>query len=184
MRLLAGTNLKLETRLEAPATAGVPVVLAELDAAGAVTDMLKLLAASLPGREATWWACLAGRDVIGAEAEPTPALAAAEAWVFRPGDETRRAAFRASQAADPMDDTAICATIAVYAGGSLGPDELKEFPAPEGALAAMALGINVMAMAAMGGDLIANAQHMVDRALDIARGGNGKVARSVGEEPA
>ncbi|MDV7143094.1 hypothetical protein R3X27_10405 [Tropicimonas sp. TH_r6] len=176
-RLLAGTNLKLEAELAGPATAGVADVLAELEAAGALVDMLKLLAASLPPRESAWWACLAGRDVIGPQAEPSPSLAAAEAWVFRPGEETRKAAFRAAEAADPMDDTAMCATIVVYADGTLGPDDLKEYPAPQGALQAMAFGINLKAVDAMGDDFDGPMNFVIDRALDIARGGNGRIAR-------
>ncbi len=181
-RLLAGTNLKLETALAGPATAGVADVLAELEAAGALVDMLKLLAASLPARECAWWACLAGRDVIGPEADPSPSLAAAEAWVFRPSEETRAAAFRASEAADPMDDTSICAAIAVYADGTLGPDDLKEYPAPEGALQAMAFGINLKAVDAMGGDFVGPMNHVIDRGLDIARGGNGRIDRATKSE--
>ena len=180
-RIMAQTNLVLDAPLEGPASAGVPEVMAELEALGAPVDMLKVMAASLPPRELAWWACLAARDVIGPEAKPTPSLAATEAWVFRPSDETRAAAFRASEAAEPTDDTALCATIAVFADGTLGPDDLKEYPAPDGATAAMAFGMNLMAIDARGGDFASAAGLMVDRALDIARGGNGQVEEKAGD---
>lgn len=182
-RLLAGTNLKLETKLETPATAGVAEVLAALEKNGAYVDMIKVMAAILPARECTWWACLAARDVIGPDAEPTASLKAAEAWVFRPGNDTRTTAFRAAEAADPMDDTSMCATIAVYAGGTLGPDNLEEFPAPEGAVAAMAFGLNIMAIGAMAdGDFEKAANLVLERGLDIARGGNGRIESAVKED--
>ena len=180
-RLLASTTLTLETPLKGPATAGVSEVLAELDEAGAVLDMLKLIAASLPPREAAWWACLAARDMLGPETEPTPSLKAAEAWVFRPSEQTRAAAFKAADAASPMDDTSICATIAVYADGSLGPDDLKELPAPDGAVAVMAMAMNIKAIEPLGGDFAETVNYLVDRALDIARGGNGRVERKARE---
>ncbi|SDI38928.1 DUF6931 family protein [Aliiruegeria lutimaris] len=184
-RIMAQTNLSLETELEGPASAGVSQVLAELGGREAVTakvDMLKVMAASLPPRELTWWACLAGRDVIGQEATPPATLAAAEAWVFRPSEETREAAFRASEAAGPRDNTSLCALLAVYADGTLGPGDLKEFPAPEGGAAAIAFGMNVMAIDARGGDFTEAADLMLDRALDIARGGNGHVEQKNGED--
>ncbi len=175
-RLLAQTNIRLETPLSGPASASVPAVLAELSQAGALVDMLKLMAVSLPPRECAWWACLAARDVIGPEAEPTPALSAAEAWVFRPGEDTRQAAKVALDAADIGDPTSDCASIAVFADGTLGPGDLNVHDAPPGACSAMALGMNVSAMQAVGGDIMAAAQVMLDRALDIARGGSGRIA--------
>lgn len=177
-RLLAGTNLKLETELSLPATASVAQVLAELEKAAAPVDMLKVLAASLPAREGCWWACLAARDVVG-KGEPSAALKAAEAWVFRPSDQTRKAAFEASEAAERTDDTALCATIAVYADGTLGPGDLNEHAAPAGAAAAMVFAMNLMGIDALGGDFAESADYVLDRALDIARGGNGRIERKM-----
>lgn len=181
-RLMADTNLKLDTELESPAAASVSVVLAELEKHAAVVDMIKLLAASLPPREAVWWACLAMRDTLGSDASPTPCLKAAESWVFKPSEETQAKAHQAAETANPTDDTTMIATMAVFAEGSLGPGDLKEHPAPAGAVAAMAAGANFMALDALGGDLHEAANHLIDRALDIARGGNGKIERKVGVE--
>ncbi|RYH09352.1 hypothetical protein [Tropicimonas sp. IMCC6043] len=181
-RLLAGTNLKLDTKLESPASAGVSVVLAELASHEAAIDMIKLIAASLPPREAVWWGCLAMRDVLGPDVKPTPCLKAAEAWVFKPSEETQAAAHRASEAANPTDDSSIVATMAVFGQGTLGPGDLKEHPAPDGAVAAMAAGVNLMALEALGGDLHDAVDYLIDRALDIARGGNGMIERKAGAE--
>lgn len=176
-RLLAQANVKLETKLAAPASASVAVVLAELDAKGAVLDMLQLMAVALPGREATWWACLAARDIVGADAKTVPpALAAAEAWVFKPSEENRAKARTALDAAEIGDDTAFCAMAAIYSAGTLGPGELSDFPAPPGGVAAAVLAMNMMSTKANARQAQAHMRMLLERGLDIARGGNGRVA--------
>lgn len=180
-RMLAVENVKLSKQVDLPATATVPALLEKLDSDGAYIDMLRLLAVVLPPRERTWWACLAGRDLIGPEPDPVPRpLAAAEAWVYRPTEETRAAAHQAAELADSDDDTALCASIAAMADGTLGPGDLNEIAAPQGAAANMAFGLNVMALETHGPDIEASADLLIDRALDIARGGNGKIERPFG----
>lgn len=175
-RMLAMANSKLQTPLKSPASAPVPVVLEELEAAGAAFDMLHLLAVALPAREATWWACLAARDLIGHDEKKPPAcLAAAEDWVFKPGDETREAARLAIETADMDDETTFCAMAALYADGTLGPGDLKEHAAPPNAVAASVTAMSLKAIAAAE-DGIAHLNLLIERALDIARGGNGRVA--------
>src|SRR5438477_10479612 len=62
--------------------------------AGHFTDAVRFLAHALPKREAVWWACLAARETMLEDAAPEvqDALKAAEAWVFKPVEENRRAA--------------------------------------------------------------------------------------------
>lgn len=175
-KLLAQANVKLETRLALPASAPVPVVLAELEAQGAVLDMLQLLSVALPGREATWWACLAARDIVGAEARTVPpALATAEAWVFKPTDENRARVRTALDAAEIGDDTVFCAMAALYTAGSLGPGELSDYPAPPGGVAAAVMAMNMFSAKAHARTAGAHMRMLVERGLDIARGGNGRV---------
>lgn len=175
-RLLAQANVKLDTKLASPVSAPVPVVLAELDAKEAVLDMLQLLSVALPGREATWWACLAARDIVGVDTKTVPpSLAAAEAWVFKPSDENRAKARTALDAAEIGDDTAFCAMAAIYSGGTLGPGELMDFPAPPGGVAAAVLAMNMMSAKAHARQAQAHMRMLLERGLDIARGGNGRV---------
>ena len=63
-KILAEGNVVLQETLDAPASASIGDVLTELEAKGGLIDMLQLLAHALPGREATWWACLAARDTL------------------------------------------------------------------------------------------------------------------------
>ncbi|HEU0220840.1 MAG TPA: hypothetical protein VFR34_01330, partial [Paracoccaceae bacterium] len=98
--ILAAGRAKLRTRLAASPDAPAAAILAELDERGALHDEFRLLAYALPRREATRWACLAGRDILPEGAE-WPTLAAAEAWVARPGREACEALRRALAAAGP-----------------------------------------------------------------------------------
>lgn len=176
-RMLARTNTKLGTPLKTPASAPVSVVLAELEAAGAWLDILHLLAVAIPPREATWWACLAGRDLTGEvkKADVPPPLAAAEAWVFQPSDDTRAAAKTAIDTVDPDDDTVYCAMAALYAAGTLGPGDMADYPAPPNAVSAMVQTMNMLSAKANKDRFDEHIQLLIDRGLDIARGGNGNV---------
>lgn len=175
-RILADANARLTAKLDAPASAALEEVLEELDGKGAQVDILRLLGAALPPRERVWWACLAARDFVGAAPENnTPALAASEAWVFRPTDENREKASEAMDVSEPDDDTIHCAMGVLYSDGTLGPGDLAGHAAPPGAAEVVAFAMNVIAMDHHQGDLDAYVQLLIDRGVDIARGGNGKL---------
>jgi hypothetical protein len=174
-KLLAQDNVKLETELDAPASASVEAVLTELDAKGANVDLLRLLSIALPPRERVWWACLAARDIVGPGVEnETPCLQAAEAWVFRPGDETRGVAIDCMEHADKDDVTVHCAMAVMYADGTLGTGDMAQHPAPPGGSSIAAFAMNIEAIAARDDNFDTYIQELIDRAVDIGRGGNGK----------
>ena len=183
-RLLALANARLDTALAAPASAPVEEVLAELASKGATVDLLRLLAVALPVRERVWWACLAARDTLAAGADAPPPLKAAEAWVFRPTEENRAAVQAALAVADIDDDTVHCATAVLYCDGTLGPGDLAQHPAPPGASELCAFAMTVIALGARSAEFDAFGQVLVDRALDIARGGSGRVGTATEEAPA
>lgn len=174
-RLLAMSNAKVKTQTNLPATASVEAMLGALDKAGAVVDMIRLLSVALPTREGTWWACVAAREMLGAEVKKTPApLAAAEDWVRKPSEQTREAARQAAELADIDDDTALCATSVVFCDDKLGTGEMAQFDAPPGASASAVFGMVVLALKDEA-DFTSAAQLMIDRGVDIARGGNGQI---------
>lgn len=175
-RMLAMANARLQTKLSLPANASVEAMLEALETEGAVFDMIRLLSVALPVRERVWWACLAARDYIG---EPpknnTPSLAAAEAWVFKPSPENREKARQTVDHAEVDDDTIHCANAVVFCDGTLGPGDLSHHPAPPGASEVCAFAMNLVALKKHSDKFPQYAHRLIDRALDIARGGNGRV---------
>lgn len=184
LRLMREVEVDLTTPLKCPETAKIPEVLAELagepdQIVPAEIDMMRLLSQALPRREAVWWSCLAARDIVGHAAETVPkCLETAEAWVFRPGDETRRAAFEAMKVAKPFDDTSLCAMAAVYASGSFGPDELQDATVPPGVFGNVVLGMLLTSLGAAPAEEFDRARTLIERGLDIAAGGNGRVDKA------
>lgn len=172
-RLMAANNAKIKTQLEAPASASVPTVLAELEEHEAWVDIIRILSVSLPPREAVWWACLAGRDLIGPDKESL-CLKAAEAWVFEPNDANRKTLHQVLENESSGDKAAMCATAAYYAPGTLGLGDMAEYPAPTGVVASCSFGVNLKTVK-LGPDPKSRFQLIIDRAVDIARGGNGNV---------
>ncbi|MCR8723336.1 DUF6931 family protein [Frigidibacter sp. ROC022] len=175
-RMLVLANARLGVKLSAPAAALVPEVLAELEEKGAVVDMLRMLAVALPARERVWWACLAAHDLVNAGlSENETLIEAVEAWVFKPSTEALIKVRRCVDAADPDDGTALAGHCALNADGRLGPEELAQFEAPPGASATYALVINAQSLCLDSEKVESQGQLLIDRALDIARGGQGDV---------
>ncbi len=175
-KLLSMANTRLETPITAPVAALAEDVLAELDEKGALIDILRLLSIILPPRERVWWACMAARDYIGPKSDNDPkSLIAAEDWVFKPTEENRARARDAMDDAYIDDDTVNVALAVLYADGTLGPADLAEYPAPAGAAETSAFAMNVVALDKNSDRFEEYGQLLIDRAVDIARGGNGKM---------
>lgn len=173
-RLLAMANARLGVKLEAPASALVPEVLAELEMKNAMIDMLRLLAVALPARERVWWSCLAARDLLGQGMAESPAIVdAAEAWVFKPEDRRLIAVRRAVDAAGPDDLTNFAGNACLTWDGKMGPEELHNIDAPLGASETYALVMNIHAMVLDPSSHETRIGILIDRALNIARGGQG-----------
>ena len=175
-KLLSRANVILKTPIEAPASAPAPVVLAELDKKGSLVDLLRLLAILLPPRERVWWACLAARDYIGPRSDKDPpSLVASEAWVFEPSEDNRTVARNSMDHACVDDDTVNCALAVLYSDGTLGPGDLAEYPAPAGASETAAFAMNMVALGELSDKFEEHGRLLIDRALNIGRGGNGQV---------
>ncbi|WP_299654860.1 hypothetical protein [uncultured Tateyamaria sp.] len=170
-RVLTKHSVTLQTELDAPASASASEVLAELHNKSALLDMLQILAHTLPPREATWWSCLAARE-MGAQ---TSAVGAAEQWVRQPGFDTRLAAREALDAAKQDDDTVFCAMAACFADGTMGPGEFDDHAAPNGAVGAAVYSMLLIALYADEATVAERSALFLERGLNIARGGNGKI---------
>jgi len=96
-------------------------------------DAVQVLAHGLPKRPGVWWACWGCRQVFGEKpaAEVAAALEAAEKWAADPGEDNRRAAWAAAEAAGLGSPAGCAAAAAFWSGGSLAPPNLPAVPPPD-----------------------------------------------------
>src|SRR5690606_3794420 len=78
-------------------------------------DAVRCVAHALPPRAAVWWACTCARFTLAVDLPPdaVAALQAAEAWVFQPTEENRRAAMQRAEAAG-FDTPAAWSAVSVF----------------------------------------------------------------------
>ncbi len=146
--------------------------------AGEFAHAAKFLAFSLPKREATWWACLIARGVLPENAPPEAqaVLQAAEAWVYKPSEENRRAVMAKGEAADDGSPATWAAFAAGWSGGSLVAADMEPVPPPED-LTGKAVQ-NVITLAVYGTEPERAEEKIrlfVAQGMDVAQGGNGRV---------
>jgi hypothetical protein len=141
-------------------------------------DAVSFLAHALPKREAVWWGCLCARDALAAEVSPAAmtALTAAEAWVYKPTEETRHAAGAAASAADTGSPCTWPAFAAFWAGADIAPQGSSIKIPPGQHMSAKAV-VAAVALAATKHDretAADNFQRYLAQAIDIAGGGSGR----------
>ncbi len=144
-----------------------------------LTEALQFFSFALPAREAVWWACVCAREELPSPVPPAlqAAIDAAETWVRKPTEEHRRAALASAQATDRKSPAAWAAMAAFWSGGSLAPENLPEVPAPPHLLGSAVAGA-VMLAAVQSKPLLAETRRAryLAAAIDIANGGNGRLA--------
>lgn len=153
--------------------------LAALMEAGCDSDAIRFLAFGLPQRQAVWWGCLCARETLPEQPEPTElrALAAAEAWVFQPTEENRRAAMAAAEAAGFDTPASWSAVGAFWSGGSMSPPGQPVVPPGED-LTGKAISGAVLLALGRHDPLAAPARlrEFLSWGIDIANGGRGRPA--------
>ena len=147
-----------------------------LDAA-LLDDAVKLFAHALPKREAVWWACLAARSLPETTATPEleAAIDAAEAWVYKPSEENRRAALDKATASGLKQPASWAAMAAAWSGGSLAPPNAPVVP-PAEHLTGLAV-VGVVLLAAVANEPAKRPEKLkafLAQAIDIGNGGNGR----------
>jgi hypothetical protein len=157
--------------------ASVADFLSALMAAELMTDAVAVMSRALPKREAVWWACLASRTMVDAQTPPAvvAAIDAAEAWVYRPSDETRRAAMDRAQATK-FDHPGVWAAVgAFWSGGSMAPPNLPAVPPAEHLTGvAVAGAVNLSAVMRQPQFAKDKLKGFLGQAIDIANGGTGR----------
>ena len=163
--------------------ADAAAALGALVAAGRLPDAMRLIAHALPKREVVWWACMCARAVPD-PALPEPdaaALVAAEQWVRKPDEASRRAAMEAAQKCGFRTPEAWAAVGAFWSGGSMAPEGQPVVPPAD----------HLTGVAVAGGIIMAALRHrpelapvrfarFLESARDIAAGGAGRLAAEEG----
>jgi hypothetical protein len=152
--------------------------LAGLEAAGLQLDAVRLFAHALPRREAVWWACMCARHTAPADLPEADraALDAAEVWVRRQTDETRRAAMDKAQAAGMRTPETWAAVAAFWSGDSMSPpDQPKVPPAPHFTAKAVIGAVQLASVRGHPTRQPARLAAFLKSARDIAAGGAGRL---------
>jgi hypothetical protein len=149
-----------------------------LSAEGLWIDAVRFLAHALPKREAVWWACLAARAALG-DAPPETlrqAVETAEAWVYRPNEDNRRAAMGAATAAGSDNPASWAAHGAFWSGGSLTAPDAPVVPPGETLTAQAVAGAVCLAVVQREPARAAEKYRgFITQGLDIAAGGTGRL---------
>jgi hypothetical protein len=148
-----------------------------LVAAGRMPEAVRLTAHALPKREAVWWACMCARHTAPPENQPLAELcAAAETWVRKQSDETRRAAFEMAHMLGLDTPEAWAAVGAFWAGDSMAPLGQPKVP-PAAHLTGTAIAGSANLAAVRGDPLRRDARlaRFLESAREIAAGGAGRL---------
>ncbi len=140
-------------------------------------DAATFLAHAIPAREAVWWACLCTRDHLNSSDEPyRQAHTAAEAWVRKPSEDTRRQAEKEAEASDYNTPASWAAAAAFWSGGSVAPVSEPVMEPPAHLYAHAVAGAIVMS-ANQGmpaeSEVEARYQRYLKHGINIGNGGNG-----------
>ena len=141
-------------------------------------DAVRYLANALLQREAVWWACLAARAALGSARRPSDidSVTAAEAWVYKPTEENRRAAMTKAQATKFDTPSAWAAVAAFWSGGSMAPPDVPIVPPPPFLIGRAVAGAIMLAAVTGPADKIEpRYRHLIAQGADIAAGGNGRL---------
>ena len=117
----------------APSEEAPLAFLERLVRAGEIADAVTLAAHILPRREVVWWAC---RCVAANAGRMTPEIRhtweIAAAWVHRPDEKRRLAAWEAAKTADDEEPTTWLLRAVTWSGGAMEPDSAHPVsPPPE-----------------------------------------------------
>jgi uncharacterized protein DUF6931 len=162
---------------DAAAAADPGAAARQLLAGGRAADGIRVVACALPPREGIWWAWVSARhaaqvaEAKGAGAAPAvnDALAAVERWITQPSDDTRRAAWAASDVAGLESPAGAAAAAVFFSGGSIASPDVAPVPPPAGLHATMIAASVTMAAATDAASLDVVAGAYIDQATEIIK---------------
>lgn len=120
-RALYETFPEVSDKIGIPPTDQFPIeFLKDLASRGKLDEAVTFCAYLLPRREAVWWGCACARASLGEIPQDRSAcLLAAQAWVYNPDDERRKAALELGTKSDSNDPLTWLALAAGWSGGVL-----------------------------------------------------------------
>lgn len=142
-------------------------------------DAVGMAARTLPPREAVWWACVCSHKMtsMADDAAEQAALTAAEKWVFQPGDERRKEAFRLAQECEGSLAGSLCAMAVTFNESKLPLADGSETELDPGIFPSMVVGaVSMSAGDAPVEQIIDRFKLFLDSAENIANGGDGRIA--------
>jgi len=164
-------KVKFPFRPETKPDDPVANLIEELVAQNLLMDALKILALALPPREGVWWGCLAARDMLAPD-KKSNALTAAEAWVFKPCQDTKKAL--KPFAIEPGDsDVMMC-----EAGFNVPLPDDEEPPSGPPFLPGLLIftaQLHSFYAPDYPEEISRQGQILLSRGLDISKGGNGQI---------
>ncbi|GAB4273790.1 MAG: hypothetical protein Kow0065_22440 [Methylomicrobium sp.] len=140
-------------------------------------DAVRFLAAALPKREATWWACLSARKACGEQLSPVDAQAiqSAEAWVYKPTEENCKSTYPAAEATLFKTAAGWAAMAAFWSGGNMSPVEGAVVPPADDLTCQAVIGAVMLAAVQNGPERVKdNYRLFIRQGVDIAGGGDGR----------
>ncbi|HVC60419.1 MAG TPA: hypothetical protein VND19_08685 [Acetobacteraceae bacterium] len=157
----------------------VPEAIDRLESGGFLVEAARLLAHSLPRREAVWWACMCAAHTAPPDLPEADRQAreAAELWVRQQGDKNRRAAMRQAEATSFESPEAWAAVAVFWSGETIGAEDQPAVPPPPHVAGKAVAGS--VALAAVRTDPKRQAirlKRFLESGRNIAAGGSGRLA--------
>lgn len=140
-------------------------------------DAIRFLSQALPNREATWWACLCARDVLGDDPRPevVSVLENTEKWVYKPNDEHRLTIFSLAEKATFDVPASWAGMAAFWSGGNISPYEGATVqPAEDMNGKAVTGAVMLAAVSGDAAEIESRYQKYLGQGVDIACGGTGR----------
>lgn len=141
-------------------------------------DAIKVLAHSLPKREAVWWSCLCAKQSLGDKPaqDCLSSISVAEQWAITPTEDNRESARQWSLKTDQKTAASWAATAAFWSEGSMTEPGEAEIPPPPYLYAHAVSGAVTLAAFQPDPELAEEKlQRFVRQGIDLAQGGRGDV---------
>ncbi|HKJ18514.1 MAG TPA: hypothetical protein VJ984_14265 [Xanthomonadales bacterium] len=149
-----------------------------LSDADQLTDAVKVMTRALPVREAVWWACVCARQMVALTEDDVElaAVAAAEAWVFKPSEKNREQAFELVKQKGSNGAGSMCALAATFSEGNVPMGEGQHLDVDPAIFLQLVDGVVMVSAAEKEGEKIKDRlRTYLLSGQDIACGGNGEI---------